>query len=477
MIAATTNPPRLRLSAMDSFFVAYQERSGVLMQLGGEADIEGQLTRNELEEMLASLLERWPQLGQRLRKNLLGVSWAGACTTDGMLRVADAGTEKDGAGRYGTADGGMVLPPDGASSGRAARGPSVGWRNQPINPFREPPFQALWIQRGNQGTLILRAHHSVMDGESFFVVGSEALRLLARRRATNGADLRRLAPVPNIRQLITRKQLRPHRLKSMWNYMRWLNAEAAAGRSTRLAMDQCATGDTHTCIRFLNREAFFDLKSLAAEARVSPATWCAAAWVRSIHAWNVSRMAGANPLTSLEIPVSLRRSKTNSSVVGNFISPLVVFADATEPLADVARHLKLQLSRAMRVQAHLSMPLLSWPAKFLPWCLFRRVAVSPGTTGFATSHFTWFEPESDVAAEVERLSGGTLRIVSQRLYTPVCLHMGAALAVVASEKGAQLFLTYRGNALSPAAANQLMDVLMSELNQHAVSKNFRTGTR
>ena len=447
------NPPRLRLSATDAFFVAYQESSGVLMQLGGEADIEGQLTRNELEEMLSSLLDRWPQLGQRLRRNLLGVSWAGPCTTNQMLRISDRGTESNG------------------------RSPSL-WRNQPIDPFREPPFQALWIQHGDKGTLALRAHHSVMDGESFFVVGSEALRLLAMRRATNAATLSQRAPVPTIRRLITRKQLRPRKLRDMWRYTRWLNAEAAAGRSARLAMDQCATGDTHTSVRLLNREAFLDLKSRAAEARVSPTVWCAAAWMRSIHAWNESRVADPNPVMSLEIPVSLRRSKSNSSeIVGNFISPLVVFADAAKPLADVARDLKSQLSQAMRAQAHLSMPLLSLPAKFLPWSVFRRVAVSPGTTGFATSHFTWFEPESNLAAEVERLSEGTLRIVAHRLYTPVCLHMGAALAVVASDQGAQLFLTYRGNALSPTAADQLMDILLSELNQHAVSQNFKTVTR
>lgn len=458
MNRGTTNPPRLRLSATDAFFVAYQERSGVLMQLGGEADIAGQLTRNELEDMLSSLVERWPQLGQKLRKNLLGVSWAGACTANEMLRVADAGTEEYQPCRVETVD--------------------RGWRNQPIDPFREPPFQALWIQNGVKGTLALRAHHSVMDGESFFVVGSEALRLLAQRRASNVPDVREARRATGLHQLITRKQLRPRKIRSMWRYTRWLNNEASAGRSARLAVDQCATGDTHTCVRFLNRDAFLNLKLRAVEARVSPTAWCAAGWMRSIYAWNESRVVDPNPLVSLEIPVSLRRSKNNRrELVGNFISPLVVFADARKPLEDIARQLKRQLSQALRGQAHLGMPLLSVPAKFLPWSVFRRVAISPRTTGFATSHFTWFEPEGDLAADVERLSGGTLRIISQRLYTPVCLHMGAALAVVASDRGAEFFLTFRGKALSAHAAEELMDQLMAELDAHAASQNFRTATR
>ncbi|HZD94410.1 MAG TPA: hypothetical protein VE133_09160, partial [Candidatus Sulfotelmatobacter sp.] len=102
------------------------------------------------------------------------------------------------------------------------------------------------------------------------------------------------------------------------------------------------------------------------------------------------------------------------------------------------------------------------PGKFLPWPLFRRVAVNPRTTGFATSHFTWFE-QSDVHADIAQLSEGALRITGQRIYTPVCLHMGAAVAVLASPEYAQIFLTYRTTALSTVAAEQLLDLIVAEL--------------
>ena len=37
-----------RVSAIDAFFVAYQESSGVLMQLGVEVELKGRISRSEL---------------------------------------------------------------------------------------------------------------------------------------------------------------------------------------------------------------------------------------------------------------------------------------------------------------------------------------------------------------------------------------------------------------------------------------------
>lgn len=460
----TTNPPAaLRLSATDAFFVAYQQSSGVLMQLGGEVDLEGQVTRRDLEEMLAHLVARWPQLGQTLRKSFMGLKWAGECRSDQMLRFSN----------------GTIKPGEVGGNTEAS-----DWRNAPIDPFHEPPFQALWIPGGNGGTLALRAHHAVMDGESFLAVGAEATRLLAQRTGNRERTVLHISTsargiaATKLTDLISRKQLHPRRLRSMWRYTRWLGAEARAGRSARLAMELCTTGDTYTCKRTLDQETFIELKLQAAEARVPPTAWCAAAWMRAIHSWNTSQGAASNPLISLELPVSLRRARNKRlDIFGNFISPLVVFADATQPLERLAYDLKTQLTKSMRAQAHLSMPLLSAQAKFLPWRLFRRIAVSPKTTGFATSHFTWFELEADLPAEVAQLSRGTLRITGERIYTPVCLHMGAALAVVASSEGAQFFLTHRGNALSAAAAGKLMNLLMAELESRVAPQNFKTATR
>src|SRR6185295_8634437 len=99
------------LSAIDAFFVAYQETSGVLMQVGVEVELKGRITRDDLNQMLLHLVRRWPPLGQRLRQHLSGLSWEGECRTSAMLR-----------------EGGVTV---------------TEWRNRPLDPFKEPPFQVL----------------------------------------------------------------------------------------------------------------------------------------------------------------------------------------------------------------------------------------------------------------------------------------------------------------------------------------------
>src|SRR5215510_1464230 len=103
------------LSAIDAFFVAYQESSGVLMQIGVELELKGRITRDDIERMLLHVVKCWPPLGQRVRADWLGLSWEGKPRTREMIRVAET--------RDALAD----------------------WRNRPLNPFREPPFQLLWI--------------------------------------------------------------------------------------------------------------------------------------------------------------------------------------------------------------------------------------------------------------------------------------------------------------------------------------------
>ncbi len=77
------------LSAIDAFFVAYQESSGVLMQLGVEVELKGPITRDDVERMLSHIVKRWPPLGQRLRRDWLGLSWEGKPQTREMLSVAE----------------------------------------------------------------------------------------------------------------------------------------------------------------------------------------------------------------------------------------------------------------------------------------------------------------------------------------------------------------------------------------------------
>jgi hypothetical protein len=345
------------------------------------------------------------------------------------------------------------------------------WRNEPIDPFREPPFQVLWVKNGTSNTVAFRAHHAVMDGESFVAVTADAAYFLMQARIGRKAPPSEPAPTTTLNDLISVRQLiRRGRISSMWRYTRSLAAEARAGRSVRLAMDSCTAGNIRTCERRLEKDAFIRLKERGAALRVAPIWLCAAAWMRAIHRWNVSRGSSANALVSLEFPVSLRRSRNGDSknghdVLGNFISPLVLFGDATQPLDQLARGLRKQLMQGIRSQSHLGTPLLTAPGKFLPWALFRRVAVNPTTTGFATSHFTWFE-QPDVYADIARSSEGAMRLTGQRIYTPVCLHMGAAAAVLASPDYAQLFLTYRVTALSNEAAAILLDLMVQELEDN-----------
>src|SRR5687767_352930 len=141
-----------RLSAMDAFFVAYQQHSGILMQLGGEIELEGELCREHLEEMISYVVARWRRLGQAVQKSFVGLEWKGNCLTGKMLHIAKGS--------------------DALSE----------WRNQPIDPFHEPPFQVMWIPNGGSSTVAFRAHHAVMDGESFVAVTADAAHFLMQTR-------------------------------------------------------------------------------------------------------------------------------------------------------------------------------------------------------------------------------------------------------------------------------------------------------
>jgi len=396
------------LSAVDAFFVAYQETSGVLMQIGVEVELQGRLTREDIERMLLHVVKRWPPLGQRLRRDWFGLSWAGRPRTSEMLCVA---------------------------------GNRAEWRNRPLNPFREPPFQVLWIEEDQKNHLAFRAHHAVVDGEGFFEVCAEALRALAGKRvATDQTDLKNgSSRVVGIKDALQRVQQ--------------LREEARLDKSARIAVRSNALGPIAMVERDLDRGHLDG--------------WlCASAWMKAIHRWNCWRDQTTSSLISLEVPVSLRRNR-DSLTIGNQISPLVLYGDATQPLEDLAQQLKQQMTRSLRQQKHLALPSLAGPAKFLPWEVFRRIAASPELTGYATSHFAWLEHAQMIHDEMSRASNGALQLVNQQLYTPVCLHMGAAVAVLAWPSRAQVFLTHRLNALSTSDANALLDLMVQELGaQH-----------
>ena len=394
-----------RLSAVDAFFVAYQESSGVLMQLGVEIELKGSITRNDVERMLKHLVRRWPPLGQLLHKDLFGLSWTGECRTRAMLNTVEGLSE---------------------------------WRNRPIDPFVEPPFQLLWLAEGDRSVFAFRAHHSVVDGEGFFAVCAEALRTLVSLETTD----------------LTRAQ-NTAREVSLTNAFRNLQQLRHSQPSARIAVRSSSPGDTAMVERSLSG--------------LSPGWLCAAAWMRAIHAWNELHHRASTSVISLEVPVSLRRRRDGGIRIGNWISPLTLYGDASQPLEVLANDLKQQIATAMRQRLHLAMPLLSSPAKSLPWPIFRKLVTNPELTGTATSHFTWFDQSPTLHDDLFRASGGALQMVDQQIYTPVCLHMGAAMSVLAWPERSQIFITYRLNALSTGDANVLADLAVQELGQEHVS--------
>jgi hypothetical protein len=422
-IVTSPRSNQTRLSAIDAFFVAYQESSGVLMQLGVEVELKGCITRSDVERMLEHIVRRWAPLGQRLRKNLFGLSWDGECRASDMLELAE--------GREALAE----------------------WRNRPINPFVEPPFQLLWIAERGASLLAFRAHHAVVDGEGFFAVCAEAVRKLVSLETTDSVDGQKTSRETSVR-------------KAFQN----LQELRRSKKSARIAVRSCSPGDTSIVERDLEVEEFRELKRQAAAAGVAPGWLCASAWMRAIHAWNESRGSASTSLISIEVPVSLRRRCDGRIRIGNWISPLTLYGDALQPLEVLAGELKQQMSRAMRQRMHLALPLLSSQAKSLPWPVFRRLVANPELTGVATSHFAWLEQSRTIHDDVFRESGGALQIVDQQVYTPVCLHMGAAMSVLAWPERAQIFITHRLTALTTADANALADLAVQELGQRYLSR-------
>ena len=133
-------PPEHALSQLDAFFVAYQERTGVLMQHGVELQVKGELQREQLYQVLTHIVDRWPSLGQTLSKSWTGLRWRGERRVEDMLKI---GHDSDAVPR---------------------------WRNQPLDPFREPPFQLLFLPGRDRSTLAFRSHHAVADGEAFMII-------------------------------------------------------------------------------------------------------------------------------------------------------------------------------------------------------------------------------------------------------------------------------------------------------------------
>lgn len=422
------------LSQIDAFFVAYQERSGILMQLGAEIELKGTITPDLLETMLKLLTAQWPQLGRTVRRRVFGLARHGDVKVKEMLHTST--------------DPGAVAE----------------WRNRPIDPFTEPSFQLLWVPGPHNHILAFRAHHAVTDGQAFFNVCTRALHLLAGLHAGEAfAPPGEITPAVLSDIINPRELFRQGKLKSMWRYVRWLARESKAGRSARIAKERCEPGPIATCERTLGKGQIEAIRKSAAGFYISPLWLCAAAWMRAINKWNVEREGTRNTLISLELPVSLRGKEGMDSSIGNFISPLVLFGDAGRSVGELGVELKQQFFKGVRDRSHLGVPFFTGVGKYLPWWIFRRTAVGTTASGFATSHITWLEQKQSLASEVFKLSGGTLELLDQHIFVAVCLHMGAALFVLVMPESMKLVITHRLNALPESAANRLADLLIEEL--------------
>jgi hypothetical protein len=416
-----------RLSQLDAFFVAYQEHAGIPMQIGIETDLRGQVTRGDLLRMVEHLARWWPPLAQCAQRRAFGLAWAGEPQVQRMVAEAS--------------DPGCI----------------TAWRNHLIDPFVEPPCQVLSVRRPEGTTLALRAHHAVADGGSAQALASEALLALAAIRGGS---------VPASPAIAARRHLggllRPRHLRALWRAGP-PRPDAGVGRSARLWVRETVPGESGTVERVLESDEYGALRTRAGAWGTTAPWLCAAAWMRAMYAWNGSHGGDRPSLMSLEVPVRLHRARHRGTAVGNHISPVIVFGDAAQRLDQVARSLRQQMAGAVHDGRHLALPVFTAPARYLPWGLFRRLAVRTSATGQATSHFAWLSQPRDLAAEMAHLSRDRLELGHQTIYTPVCLHMGAALAVVAWRGRLQLFITYRTTALTRRDAEALGELLVGEL--------------
>ena len=190
--------------------------------------------------------------------------------------------------------------------------------------------------------------------------------------------------------------------------------------------------------------------------------------MKAIHEWNLSR--GGRSFAA-DLARGARQSTTSARQqvrIGNLISPLTLYGDATQPLEDLAKDLKQQMSKAMR-QENISLCHRLLRRQIPAVQVFRKIAANPELTGSATSHFAWFEQSQSIHEDVVSNLAGALQITNQQIYTPVCLHMGAAMAILTWPDRTQVFLTHRLNAFSTADAEMLLDLMVRELDQKRVS--------
>ena len=399
-----------RLSAVDAFFLAYQRQARIPMHLGVTLRLRGALGPGPLLAALAAVRLRWPGAGRLLEISTLGLRW------------------------------GEPSPPERSLVELGPAHPEDFPLDDPLDPTRTAPFQILWRPGDEEHELTLRAHHALLDGEGFLLAAFHLLDALAA--ATAGA------PPPPAEEHAPAQRRRP-------------SPPLLNGRSIQPG-ERCflplASAEPGPCGRaqvvrgagLLGR-----LEALERRSGVGPPWWALGAWLKALERWRRGHR-GPGRLT-LEVPASLRGSLAEPLRQGNHVAPLILEVDAAQPLEGVARALKAAFKGEMASGAHRRAALLAAPGKWLPWPVFRRIAVTSERTGNATSHGVYLRLRHEPEERVRRLSGGRLALVGWAPFTPVCLRMGAALTALQGPTSLRLAVTYRRGALGEERAAALLE--------------------
>lgn len=412
-----------RLSVIDAFFVAYHEASDALMQFGCALTVRGELKMEALTRVMAQAITRWPQLNQRVKTLGVGLGWVEATSPQPPSA--------------------LIIECDTAQQ-------ALDGINRSIDPFKEAPFRLYVHSQGDEQLIVFVAHHALMDGEGLFGVSRYMSHALASELT---GERPRHQPVEFFPKPRERAEASGgswvKTLSKTWRYKQWMAQESVTPRGVTMCLRSLEPGAVRSHSIWI--EHLEDHEEAARQAQVK-LTWLAmAAWAKALHLWNVDRGESSKPIISLEVPVSLRAALNDPTSMGNHVSPLLLLADASLPIDELAIELRRQLSEAIADEAHKAVPLWSAPGALLPWAIFKKVAVDPRNTGSATSHFVWIEAPRPLQDDLEP----SLKVEALTLYTPVCMEMGVAFCAVRWPDKLQVALTYRDSALHGEDVEQL----------------------
>lgn len=393
-----------RLSAFDAFFIAYQRSANISMHLGLLVELRGPLAARDFERALDRVYARWPALFSPVRAGLTGVHTTDKSQRDRVLRR---------------------------------------WRgereaiNAMIDPFEEPALSVHAESDGDAHRVALRVHHAMADGEGFAVI---AMTFFAALAGQSYEAERPAAARPKCAWSIA-EMAREKRAK---------DERALAGRHRMLSLACVAPGPLSTVSALLDRAAVAAIEDAAQRGGASSGLWITAAWARAVRA-EIER----DGEVAIEVPVSLRARDSLGDRLGNHIAPLVFYLDATQPMPRLALALRAQLRAAVARGQLDADRAMAAPGALLPYALFERVAITPSTTGNATSHVAAVRVPVSVRAMIE--GAGALSLRAWRPFAPVCLKMGAALTAIQCEDQWALTVSYRDNAMSSARAQAMLD--------------------